>query len=154
MAEEEDEISSLFSSSSPSARFEKPGDKIEGVVVGISTLQDRDFSTKEPLTWPDGKPKMMLVLELQTQLKDSDEDDGLRSVWCRGNIHTAVKDAVRKAASATKRKGDNALVMNGLLKLRLDKLEPSGKGAPRKIYAAKLEPGEPPAAAAEPADNW
>jgi hypothetical protein len=142
MSEESDEISELFHSSAPAFRFEKIGDTIEGVITDVSSVQDRDFVTKEPVFWPDGKPKKMLILTVQTSLRDSDEDDGLRSIWCRGNIHTAVGKALSEAFRPAK--PSSAGVLHGTVKLRFDKTEASNKGAPRKIYRAKFTRGVAP----------
>lgn len=60
------------------------GDKIAGTIVSVKRVQQTDFTTGNPLTWSNGEPRMQTVVELQTDLHDSDDDDGIRTLWLKG----------------------------------------------------------------------
>jgi len=126
----------MGSGGAPGISFDTVGQEIEGVVVDIDETQERDFKTKQPVFWPDGAPKMVPIFTLQTSLRDSDEDDGLRTVWCRNNIYTAVGKALREAFKPGK-PSDEAVV-GGTLKVRFHATEKTDKGSPRKIFIAKF----------------
>lgn len=74
-----------------------PGAGITGKITDLQTSQQTDFDTREPLTWPNGDPKMQLEITLQTTLQDStiEDDDGRRRVFIKGKGMTeATRDAV------------------------------------------------------------
>jgi hypothetical protein len=49
-------------------RFVTLGDTVTGgIAAQPKTEQQRDFATKQPLTWKDGSPKLHLVVDLQTE---------------------------------------------------------------------------------------
>ncbi len=60
------------------------GDKIQGVIVNVKRVSQTDFQTGEPLTWADGTSRLQTVIEIQTELSDSDDDDGVRTIWLKG----------------------------------------------------------------------
>lgn len=64
----------------------QPGASVSGVIDLIEKTQYRDYSTKQPGYWNDGKPMEQIHVILQTQLRDPsvDDDDGRRSVWIKG----------------------------------------------------------------------
>ena len=49
------------------------------------------MSTVTPATWDDNKPKLTLVLTLQTDLREDDEDNGVRAFWANGGNFTAAE---------------------------------------------------------------
>lgn len=85
----------------PSARFENHGDSVTGTIYDEpAATQQTDFTTGEPLVWPNGDPRMQVVVTLATDLRDDSEDDGLRRIYIKGKSLTgAVRDAVRKAGA-------------------------------------------------------
>ena len=100
------------SSGPPSASFLEPGNStlIMGV-VNIEDYQQRDYDSGEPLTWPDGKPKLgKLVTGIcvsANNIKAGPESDtaapmaqpgDLLSVWCEGGKFIAYREA--RAAGA------------------------------------------------------
>lgn len=93
-----------------SFQFETIGDSVTGKVVGLSEVQQTDMDSGQPATWENGQPKMMVAVELQTQLRDPSNpaDDGKRTVYLKGSKKAesmsslaAVLVAVRNASGAT-----------------------------------------------------
>lgn len=90
--------------------FNNVGDSVSGTVAAANVRQQTDINTGEPKFFSNGNPMMVLVITLQTELRDDDDDDGLRTFWARGGKYTvangtgtaslvAVKDALRKAGA-------------------------------------------------------
>lgn len=103
-----DDLDSMFSGSgAPAASFKSIGDSITGVITDAVARQQTDFDTGVPLTWDNGDPMMEVVLTLSTSLRDPEieDDDGARRVFCRGQLLTAVRQAVRQAKDKKPRIG-------------------------------------------------
>jgi hypothetical protein len=106
-----DANSFLFGGGGRAAKFEDVGDSVTGTVVSFEVVQQTAMETNEPLTWSDGKPRMQMVVDLQTDLRDGgDEDDGIRRIYVKGgnyevaegsgtSMKDALSDAVRKAGA-------------------------------------------------------
>jgi hypothetical protein len=146
----------LFGTGTPGVKFQSPGDTVTGPIVELAASQQTDYKTKEPLNWPDGKPRMQVEVKVKTSLRDSsiEDDDGVRRLFVKGKILTnAVKDAVR----ATGAKG---LEIGGVLTVTYIGDAPAEKGlnAP-KLYEAEYVKPNPTKAAnaalglAEPAQE-
>lgn len=127
-----------------------------GVLVEDPVMvQTRDFDTDKPEFWDDGSPKMQPVVRIQTDLREDDDDDGVRVIYCKGGKMTGPKggrtlqEAIRHAsieAKAPVRKG-------GTLTVRyLEQGEPAKRGfnGP-KLYVAKYTPPSAPDPFADPA---
>jgi hypothetical protein len=102
------ELDALFSGGgSPAAKFGNIGDSISGVITQAEARQQTDFDTGEGLVWDDGKPRMEVVLTLTTSLRDDsiEDDDGMRRVFCRGQMLTALRNAVKKTNDRGPRPG-------------------------------------------------
>ncbi len=139
-------IEDFFAGGVTAAKFE---DKAFGTVIGGEIISDprmqqqRDYTTGDPITYPDGNPAMQMVITVQAyppggQHPDGSDDDGQRAFYIKGQMRTAVGDALRKA-------GAKAPARGGKLWLRYERDEPvtlkNGRpGNPQKIYAAKYEP--------------
>lgn len=85
-------------------------------------VQSRNYDTDELEFWPDGKPKMQIVVKLQTDVIEGDDDTGVRSLWLKGESQKAVVTAIRQA-------GAQGLERGGYLTIT--------------YYAAKENPPEP-----------
>ena len=130
------------------ASFDEVGDKYEGGIVLIEQRQQRAFSDGSPLTWDDGSPKMLLYVEIETDMKDGDDDDGVRALYLKGGRNfepaegkglsgeEAFKEAAKKANLKTIDTDGSVkmtIVHSGLAK-------PTTRGyQPAKLYAIKLE---------------
>lgn len=122
--------------------FEEIGDKVRGKIVSLEVQQQTDLDTGEPKNWPNGQPMTMVRVELQTRLKESRQDDGIRSVYIRGSKKAETQSSMAAVLGAVKdATGTNQLQVGGDLELEL-----IGEEAPkkrgwngRKLYAAAYE---------------
>ncbi|HET8581745.1 MAG TPA: hypothetical protein VFL65_00725 [Jatrophihabitans sp.] len=117
------------------------------VVEPCKLVQQRDFDTDEPATWPDGNPKMAAVFN------GTDAHGDKVSLWCPkpSSMFSAVADA-QKALGRRIAGGDTV----DRIHVKFEKEEPpkSAKHSPRKIYKAKVEPLGPKVAEAPAADPF
>lgn len=150
----------LGSGGSASFPFDRPGDSVSGKVLNLEEVQQTDMDSGKPAVWDNGQPKMMYRVELQTQLRDGTDDDGVRSVYLKGSKKpesqsslAAVLAAVRAATG-----GRSSLTVGGTLKLTYvgdGEQTRRGYNAP-KLYAAEYIPpavnlgGEPEQPAQQP----
>lgn len=92
----------LMSGGAKSAKFPEVGTVVKGSIASPPTLsQQTDFTTGALKHWDDGKPMMQLVITIQTDERDPEtpDDDGLRSLYVKGAMQAAVKDAIRKSGA-------------------------------------------------------
>lgn len=88
----------------PSLSFRgSPGIAYEGTVVAKELQQQRNFETGKPEFWDaeEKKPKMQLVITLQTDLRNPeiDGDDGQRGLYVKFNLQKALRDAVKASGA-------------------------------------------------------
>jgi hypothetical protein len=136
------------------------GTTVAGPIVRQPQVrQQTDFDSGKPKTFDNGDPMMQIVVQVQTDLRDDQDDDGVRAFYVKAQMQQAVRDAVRQA-------GAKGLEVGGFLAIRYERDEPNsrGRGKPKKIYAARYTPPTaqaandalmtgPPAEAAPP-DPW
>ncbi len=134
--------------------FTSIGDWVMGEIISVDERQSTDIKTKEPAVWKDGSPKMMYVVNLQTDLQEAGDDDGQRAVFLRWMSLRAVQDAVRAA-------GAQNIQLGGKLKLQYVGDAPAERGAvPAKQWKAWYKKPDPASsfmgqqAVEEPADPW
>ncbi len=124
---------SLLSSYAPSAKFPTKGTKIGGRVTGdAQEIQQRDFDSGDLLFWDDGKPRMQLVVTVDAGITDPTipGDDGERSIYVKGQMLQATRDACRRARV-------KAIVEGCFFEVTYidDEPLPKGKrGYPKKLY--------------------
>ena len=145
----------IYDGGGQSAQFPKIGTEYEGEVLSYRETQQKDMDTGKLVTWEDGSPKMMGVWTLDAGATgkwedrtgdgdwvhvDVEDDDGVRTVYASGGLHTAIGAALRKA----KVRGSDSFV-GGTLRVKLIRTEKSQtKGyRPRKIFEAEFTKGEP-----------
>jgi hypothetical protein len=94
----------LFGGGAKSFPWDKIGDICRGTVIEAKMRQQTAIDTNEPLTWADGRPRMQLVIRLQTDLHDNDDDDGQRTIYAKGGNYdvdegegVSMKDAIADA---------------------------------------------------------
>lgn len=128
----------LAGGGSPSAKFTTYGDTVGGTILEEPQVQQqRNIDDGSPLTWPDGNPRMQMIVTVQTALRDPsiDEDDGKRRIFVRGQMRNAVQQAVI-AANA------KGLDVGGTLNVTYiadgDRKNPAY--SPPKIYQASYTP--------------
>ena len=133
-----DELDDLFSGGgSPAVKFTKIGDAVTGVITATEVRSQRDFDSGEVLTWDDGKEKKELVLTISTTLRDAtiEDDDGTRRVFCRGQMLTAMRDAVRKAKAPKPEIGGKVTITH----TEVGEPKKRGYNGP-KLFAVTYEP--------------
>lgn len=129
----------LLSGGAPAFKFENIGDTVKGEVVSAEARQQTDYATGDLKTWKDGKPMMEVVVTLQTDLRNDGDDDGQRRIFVRGQMTTALRDAL-KAANARLEPG-------GTLAVQFTGTKPSETRGfqPAKQFVAQYVPGAPAA---------
>lgn len=129
----------LMGSGGRSAKFENVGDTVVGYIQHTEVRQQTDIKTGAVKTWDNGDPMMQLVVTLETEARDDDDDDGVRSIYVKGQMQKAVADAVRKA-------GARGLAIGGKLGVKwVSTAEPKQRGFNgAKQYTAKYEPPTQP----------
>ncbi|MDN6429217.1 MAG: hypothetical protein L0J79_05245, partial [Propionibacterium sp.] len=75
------------------------GTTVSGTITGSDYRQVTDYSTKQPAFFPSGDPKMQIIINLHTSLRDNADDDGERSVYIPmwGAKKYALLDAIKAA---------------------------------------------------------
>lgn len=102
----------LFGGGSKAAKFEQLGDTVVGKIDAVKVEQQTSMEDNAPLSWPDGSPRMQLVITLLTDERDpeNENDDGSRRVFAKGgryevasgsgkSMKEAIADAVRRAGA-------------------------------------------------------
>lgn len=128
----------------PGVKFEALGDSVTGVVLSMRERDDIDMDTNEVKTWPNGDP-----IKVYAAVLDVDgTEDGQRTLWIRGNMVKAVREAVTKA-------GVKSSIGHKLTVQHHEVGVPTRKGfnAP-KLYRAKLELVIKPQTAAAAEEPW
>jgi len=133
-----DANSILMGSGAPAAKFDQIGVSITGTLTREpEAAQQTDFRTKLPETWKDGSPKMQIIVQLATTLRDPQrqDDDGTRSLYIKGkHLTDAIRQAVRQS-------GANGLHTGGQLTVRYIADGPAEAGLnPPKLYQAQYQP--------------
>lgn len=135
-----DEISSFLFGGGKSFQFNEIGDTCRGEVVSAE-LQQQTSIEGQKLTWDDGSPRKQLVITVQTDLREDDDDDGIRTLYAKGgnydidtgsgqSMRNAIGEAVKKAGAKSLDAGDEiAVSFTGLGKAK------RGQSAP-KLYTA------------------
>lgn len=116
-----------------------PGTSVEGYIDGPigDPIQQTDIHSGALQTWPDGKPKLQIVIPLATQLREDTEDDGKRGLFVKqsSNLQAAVRDAVKNA-------GAQSLQQGGYLKVTFTGPRPASQVGmnPVKVFEAAYTP--------------
>jgi hypothetical protein len=123
----------LMSGGTPWAKFPVIGSEVDGIVVSEpEARQQRDYDDNTPLTWPNGDPRMEVVVDLDTAERDPnvEGDTGRRALHIKGFMTEAVRKAVRAV-------GADGLEIGGRLRVRYTADgEKKGRNDPPKLYAA------------------
>lgn len=134
-----DANSILMGGGAPALKFDQIGTIYTGTVVAEpEARQQTDFKTKALETWPDGSPKMQVIVQLSTTLRDPQrpEDDGTRTLFIKGKeLSNAVRNAVRQA-------GANGIHTGGVLTVQFvaEGPKPDPNLSAPKLYAASYQP--------------
>lgn len=128
----------FLTNSGKPAKLERIGEYVQGDIIDDpQMMQQRDYETENLTFYADGAPAMQLVIRLQTEQRDPDkpDDDGVRTIYVKGQLKTAVIAAMRGLDHNVPRKG-------GVMRVTLTGLEPvklkNGKpGNDKKIHEVK-----------------
>ena len=123
----------LTGSGAPTAKFVNIGDTVKGTVLSSEVRQQTEFGTGVPLTWDDGKPRLELVVTIDTG-ETGDHDTTERRIYAKG--------AMLKAIQQTVKEGGQGLLNGGELTVRYtgDGEQKTRGFNPPKLYKAKYVP--------------
>ena len=147
MTKEKETMSNDLFAPSTIRRSAFGGDKPVGhVVTGTITeqpteIQQTNFETGVPETWDDGRPKTQVLVLLQTDLREDDDDDGIRVLYCRGGKASGgsggrtLLEAIKAAAQEAKCR----IEVGGTLTVKYAEDGPVTRRGfnPPKLYKAK-----------------
>jgi hypothetical protein len=135
-----------ISGGSKSFPFEEIGDRVGGRIRTVERRQQRSFDGGAPLTWDDGSPRMLTYIELETELHDDNEDDGLRAVYCKGGQFEVAEGQGRSAeqalVEAARQAGVKTIEEGGTLRVVFSgRSKPTTRGyQPAKLFVMQYEP--------------
>lgn len=150
---------------SPAWKFETPGETRTGIISAApQARQVREYDRNNPgggalKFFPSGDPIMGIVIELDTDERRDQDDDGKRTFYVEGRY---IKEAVRNAVRAS---GAQRLEIGGRLTVKFTHRENPHDTGSRKYWEATYVPAAnnvlmaddsaqyapPPVAAAQPA---
>lgn len=111
------------------------GTSFTGIICDeLKSGQITDFETKQPAFYQNGDPKMQVIIKLQTEMREEADDDGIRSLYVKGQMLAAFQQAVQQNKHLG-RPGIGTRVTVTLIEYKN-----TGKGNPQKIYAIQLGP--------------
>lgn len=132
-----------------SFQFYAPGDSVTGVISKMEQVAQTDMDTGQPKFFPNGQPKLMWAVTLQTTLRNgeglkdwdsqNEEDSGERMVYLKWKSEDAVKQAVKAS-------GARAPELGGTLTLTYTKVGPKQGNFNTKLWGAQYVPPAPGAA--------
>lgn len=123
----------LFRNTVPSVKFPVIGTSVIGMITKVPrVIEETDPATREVKRWQNGQPKMQVVIDLQTELRENAEDDGMRTLWAKGMMQQAIKEAVKRA-------GVKILAVGGILQVTYSADKPTNL-QPLKLYTAQYWP--------------
>lgn len=90
----------LMSSGAPSVKFPTIGTMVKGTVMSAKRTQQTDLDNN-PKTFDNGDPMWQVVITLQTDERDAEiaDDTGERRLYAKGQMLTAVREALKKAGA-------------------------------------------------------
>ncbi len=93
-------------------RLKKP---FGGTISGSpTTSQVTNFTTKQPEYWPDGRPREQIQIVLDTTAgfcgeREDEVDDGKRTLYVKGSMFAAVRQALNAAGSGVQLRDGGSL---------------------------------------------
>jgi hypothetical protein len=131
--------------------FDNVGDSVTGKVLSLEEQQQTDMDSGKPAFWDNGAPKIMYRVEMQTELRKDETDDGKRSVYLRGSRKPESKSSLAATLAAVRATtGGTNITQGGTLTLTYSgdgQAAKRGWNAPKQ-YTAAYTPGstdlEPP----------
>ena len=122
----------------PGIKFTDVGDKATGQIIAMRQVVDKDINGVVR-KWSNGDDRMVWVFDLDTT------GDGVAdsSLWVRGNMYTAIREALKDAGIPT---------VGAMIQVTHHALgTPPSKGMnPPKLFTCKAKAGPPIKAPADP----
>lgn len=138
----------LFDTGSKGIKFNSIGDTVTGTITRQPReQQSTKFGTTDPDFWPNGDPKMQILVDLNTALREDADDDGDRTLYVSSTAQKkAIGDAMRTA-------GASDIEIGGTLTITYTGNDPQSKNPanPKKLYTASYVKPSSPLAQAAPA---
>lgn len=111
------------------------GTSFTGIITGeLRRAQIIDFETKQPKFWKDGRPQEQVIIDLLTDEREDELDDGIRTLYVKGQMLAELQEKLR----ATRHLG--RLGAGSRLTITLIAYKDTGKGNPQKIYRIDVGP--------------
>lgn len=140
----------LLGGGGATAKFDAVGDTITGIITATDVTAQTDIGTGKILTWDDGSTRMQLVVTLQTDLRDDEDDDGLRKLYVKGSKKAGSQSLHDAVATAVRSVGARSLEIGGKLTVSYIGDEPAKTRGfnDRKLYSGSYQAPDKAAAAA------
>lgn len=123
----------FFDQSGKAVKFQTIGDTVTGKVVSFREAQVQKYGTNDLDFWPDGQPKMQVIIVLETDEEEDGDDDGMRSLYIASTRQKrALLNALRLGGSKEPDEG-------GTLTMTYTGNDPKSKNPanPAKMYSAE-----------------
>lgn len=134
------EIEGFFNGGGPALKFPVKGTSWTLTLTEEPEVtQQTNFDSGELEFWPDGKPKMQMILRgtVPANQREDDEDDGERRLFVKSGLVKALRQAMRTAKVKAPAPG-------GVLTVVYVKDGPKpARGYPAKVYEASYVPPVP-----------
>lgn len=143
-------MSLFITAGGKTAKFLTVGATITGTISRPPHEQQQtEFGSNTPATWPNGDPKMQIVVNLDTAERDPADanDDGARTLYVSSSkMKRAIGDAIIAA-------GANDIEVGGTLTVTYTGTDPQSKNPanPAKLYSASYARPATPLAQQAPA---
>lgn len=136
-------IAQLLSGGGKYFPFKEIGDSITGIIDTVHDPEQQTDINGIPVTKADGSPKWQFRVDLATDLRNDEDDDGKRTVYVKGWMTGALGDAVKTA-------GAKGLEPGARLTIAVVAQDPPPQKGMRPVnkFAATYEPPAPGASQA------
>ena len=113
------------------------GDTVTGDILDSEVRQSRDFDDNKLEFWDDGSPRLQLVVNVQTDIRDDEDDEGIRSIYIKwhGASRKALLTAVKESGLSDLIPGSRFTASYTGVGEQTDR-----KKSPPKLYAYGLAP--------------
>lgn len=122
------------------SHLRNPGDMVEGMIIGDPVKKPDTDDEGNQRTFPSGDLRWLWLVPIQTELREDETDDGVRTLWLGWKSLNAFTAAVRKGWAQAGRSGKPVPEYGGYIKMWITGLERTKKGTDSKNWAAEYVP--------------
>lgn len=135
-------LAQFFSGGGKYFPFKEIGDSITGIIETVHDAEQQTDINGVPATKADGSPKWQVRVDLATDLRSDEDDDGVRTIYVKAWMTGAIAQAVKSA-------GAKGLDPGGRLTVAVVAQDPPPQKGMRPVnkFAATYEPPVPGASA-------